>query len=630
MADEEINVLFSLEDQFTKPMKNVTNRIKGFQMKVKETKKTMSSFGKDTSKAFIKMTKDVSNMGTVLRNSVTKSGADKAMISVLNNQTLALQGFWSTAIQTSGSALNDIQKMSESTISGVGSMLDELLDNAQMVEKATTQIQGSQIFGQAVNGINSESSMAVSAGTGGDLSDRTSALGVEKDVGEEPGMLEKFSNSANSIGETIGSAKNIVEDINDIKNIFKPPEDDSDGGSLVKLTEMLGKSQDLTTSVGGLLGNLQGLRDNITGVSTNAASTGAETASELGNEAATVDVSGSAKSIDTLSAVGDTIGSVKDVIENLSEAYGGLNKEKIKDVAETLYLKALYAGDFLKSMGSNTIEIVKNTGAWIANKAQLFAQKAGLIALKGVQLVSQGVTSALTTAQWALNAAFIASPVGWVVLGIMALVAAGILLYKNWDTVKEKAIALREKVQEVFGGITGFISEAFSSARETVSGIIEDIRTTIEDVFSSVKDTVGGVVADILEFIQPILDKVNDLIEKITENKFVKGIAEFFNGGKGTLEFKDGEDSSVLLRKATGTPYFKGGFTHINEGGRGEIVNLPNGTQIIPHDIARRQSSQPIVNVSVKVQGNVIGNDEYANYIGNVVARRVVAAYGNM
>lgn len=42
-----------------------------------------------------------------------------------------------------------------------------------------------------------------------------------------------------------------------------------------------------------------------------------------------------------------------------------------------------------------------------------------------------------TVAQWALNAAFLANPITWVVIGIMALVAAGVLLYKNWTVVKD-------------------------------------------------------------------------------------------------------------------------------------------------------------------------------------------------
>lgn len=44
------------------------------------------------------------------------------------------------------------------------------------------------------------------------------------------------------------------------------------------------------------------------------------------------------------------------------------------------------------------------------------------------------------------GATMLASPITWVIAGIIALVAAGYLLYKNWDTVKQKAIDLKNAV----------------------------------------------------------------------------------------------------------------------------------------------------------------------------------------
>lgn len=42
-----------------------------------------------------------------------------------------------------------------------------------------------------------------------------------------------------------------------------------------------------------------------------------------------------------------------------------------------------------------------------------------------------------TAAQWAWNTALAANPIGLFIAGVVALIAAGYLLYKNWDTVKE-------------------------------------------------------------------------------------------------------------------------------------------------------------------------------------------------
>lgn len=59
-----------------------------------------------------------------------------------------------------------------------------------------------------------------------------------------------------------------------------------------------------------------------------------------------------------------------------------------------------------------------------------------LVAYKAIQMGIATWTSILTLKTWAWNAALAASPVTWVVLGIFAIIAAGIFLIKNMDDVK--------------------------------------------------------------------------------------------------------------------------------------------------------------------------------------------------
>ena len=49
-----------------------------------------------------------------------------------------------------------------------------------------------------------------------------------------------------------------------------------------------------------------------------------------------------------------------------------------------------------------------------------------------------------------LNAALSANPIGLVIVAIVALVAAGVLIYKNWDTIKAKLLELWAKMKEVW------------------------------------------------------------------------------------------------------------------------------------------------------------------------------------
>lgn len=71
---------------------------------------------------------------------------------------------------------------------------------------------------------------------------------------------------------------------------------------------------------------------------------------------------------------------------------------------------------------------------------------------------------------------FLTSPIGLVVLAIGALVAAGVTLYQNWDTVKAKASELWSSIQTTFENIKSAISEKINAAKDTVMGAVETIK----------------------------------------------------------------------------------------------------------------------------------------------------------
>ena len=225
------------------------------------------------------------------------------------------------------------------------------------------------------------------------------------------------------------------------------------------------------------------------------------------------------------------------------------------------------------------------SAAWIHNTAMMVVNKAGMVASAVASGVATGATAALTAAQWALNAAFVATPIGWIVLGLAAVVAAGVALYKNWDTVKAKAGEVWNSIKTAFGGIRDSIVNAFSAAKEKVAGFFSWLNQKIESV--------------------PILGSI-------------------YKGGKNAVSWI----ADRLDGNAMGTPYWRGGYTRVNERG-GEIMNLPSGTQIIPHDVSVKAAGGRSVTVNVTIQGNVIGNREYTEQVGEYVGRKVLAALGN-
>lgn len=178
------------------------------------------------------------------------------------------------------------------------------------------------------------------------------------------------------------------------------------------------------------------------------------------------------------------------------------------------------------------------------------------------------------------------------VLGIMAAVAAGGLLIGNWDEVKACAADLWQRTTELFGGIRDSITWAFDSAKSGVAGFFD----WIGDKLSSLDGAIESV---------PVIGSI-------------------YKGAKSI----GGAVLGALSGHALGTPYFSGGLTRINERG-GEIVDLPSGTRIIPHDVSRRMAGGTSITIYLTVQGSVIGNAEFADQLGRIIAQRVLRAAAN-
>lgn len=155
------------------------------------------------------------------------------------------------------------------------------------------------------------------------------------------------------------------------------------------------------------------------------------------------------------------------------------------------------------------------TGAFVAYRAATAAASIASTVFAGVEAVKASALAAgttMTTAQaaatWALNGAMavLTSPIFLVAAAIGALIAIGVALWQNWDTVKLKAAELWAKVTETFGGIRDAIVGAFNAAMSTVSGFfswigeklswlsskIESI-PVIGKLYSGAKDAIGGL-----------------------------------------------------------------------------------------------------------------------------------------
>lgn len=269
-----------------------------------------------------------------------------------------------------------------------------------------------------------------------------------------------------------------------------------------------------------------------------------------------------------------------------------------------------------------------------------------LLTMTGVLGGQAAATGTATVAQTGLNAAMAANPIGAVILAIEALIAVGVLLYKNWDTIKAGAQSLWNKFKDVsirigtaFSGAFNKVKNAAKTALEWVASKLSWLNDKIESIpiLGSLYKGAKGVLGDAIEWVDNATTgnrsgTSTGTTKTTTRSKTTTTAGPVKTTTSTTTTVPKPTPSSLLslpgLGKATGTPYWRGGLTRVNERG-GEIMNLPSGTQIIPHDVSVKAAGGRSVTVNVTIQGNVIGNREYTEQVGAYVGRKVLAALGN-
>ena len=204
-------------------------------------------------------------------------------------------------------------------------------------------------------------------------------------------------------------------------------------------------------------------------------------------------------------------------IKNLGLALKALTFDKLVSFGETIYLNALYAKDFVVNsgkliveLGKTALELGKSALAWGVHAAQMGLAAAAEIA----QSIAAGVAAAAT---WALNGAIavLTSPITLVIAAIATLIAIGVLLYQNWDTVVEFAKAAWQGLCDFISGICQAIGEFFSGLWTKLQEIFEPIGQWFSEKFQQAWDAIVNIFSGIGEWFSGVFQGAWDAIVNI-------------------------------------------------------------------------------------------------------------------
>lgn len=255
-----------------------------------------------------------------------------------------------------------------------------------------------------------------------------------------------------------------------------------------------------------------------------------------------------------------------------------------------------------------------------------------------------------------------------------AVAAAAILIYKNWDRiapilqkigqrfasfwktvqpqlepfinlVKEVASYLKETLEPVFkivwkaaGDYVVKFFDDVSVIIDGVLGVFEGVITFLTGVFqgnwekawNGIVQAVGSIFGTLESLVKTPLNAVINLVNKAIGaiNKISVDLPSAVGGGH------IGFNIPTIPTLAKGTDYWQGGIVQISEKG-GEIVDLPTGSRVYPHDesvrIARQDERKNYSIAIAKLADSIVVREEAdIDKIAEVIVKKIEQANDNM
>ena len=241
--------------------------------------------------------------------------------------------------------------------------------------------------------------------------------------------------------------------------------------------------------------------------------------------------------------------SIKKIVTSLisqTKIWGSLTAAKIKDKLESIKIIALHTKDFAIAIAGSIKNLALEAAAWAKSTAAKVAGKVAQVAMTTATLAWNTVCGIATTVTTAFGVAvnFLTSPIGLVVLAIGALIAIGVLLYKNWDTVKEKLMAIWQAIKDAFWAVIDWIKanwktlilflinpiagifkylydhcEGFrnfiNQFLEKIKGFFANLWAGIKNIFSGVGNWFKGIFSGAWDGIKNVFSKVGDFFSSV-------------------------------------------------------------------------------------------------------------------
>lgn len=301
-----------------------------------------------------------------------------------------------------------------------------------------------------------------------------------------------------------------------------------------------------------------------------------------------------AKMTDALAALGEA---VQPIMTMLTE----LGAEVLAELTPHIQEFAANHLPAVKEALSTVAEAIGKVIEWIVNHWEFVSTLATII------LAIAAAIAVVSTVMSVVNAVMLASPVTWIVLGIVAaiaaLTAAIILCVKYWDEIKAVVSKVVNAIWDWIKGVVDKIGNAFKSMGEGIKNVWNGIINFFSGIVTKIKNLFVNIATTVASAITNTVKKaINGVLS--TAVKIINGFISAINFAIGVINKIPGVSISKLS-KLDVPKLAKGGIVDsatlavVGEQGKEAVMPLENNTEWIDILAARlaayQNNDKPII-----------------------------------
>lgn len=237
---------------------------------------------------------------------------------------------------------------------------------------------------------------------------------------------------------------------------------------------------------------------------------------EYGQQAEDMGLILSGETLNSLNSINDTLDQTKATVGASLLELGATIAESLQPALDTIAKVISDVAQKLGEMDPQTVQMIATIGLVVAAIGPLLIFIGNLITAIGSIMSLAPALGAVITA--------LTGPIGLVIAAVAAAVAAGVALYKNWDTVKEKCAEFAARVSEKWNALKDYITDRINTTKENVvnawNNIKETVTTTVENLKTAVTEKWDALKQKVLDTVENIkktaIEKWNNLKQTVT------------------------------------------------------------------------------------------------------------------